>query len=405
MDNKMKLGIALAAAFGLPTLAIAGPEAMITESLASNGGDWCEWYSNKPGQLKIEENPYLQSFRVSGRFHFQGAVTDGSDVNGNDFSTNQADVRRFRVQTDIGFLKFFSVRTSLNLAGDRRRSGGELDWGYQDFDEAYITFDIKKAFNVDTFDKLSVKYGRHKYEMTEEVHMSSNAIHTIERSAIANKLFGAFSRPTGVTMNAVMGKWDTTIGVFSGVEGDEFVAGWNAGRVYYLSTEYTQNDTLRYILDFAQNDQEGTDDFLGFERATALNMVYDDGTYGFLGTAVIGQNNEGGARGGSFYGFVAMPWYWIIPDKLQAVFQYQYSGASEAEGIRTTSRYFRADHGGIIDVNSGRGDSLHTAYVGLNYKFCGNNAKVMSGIEYTNLETPSGTADGLTYSMAFRTTF
>ena len=105
---------------------------------------------------------------------------------------------------------------------------------------------------------------------------------------------------------------------------------------------------------------------------------------------------------------VATPWlrsYLAAEDRLQAVFQYQFAGATESEGIRANSRYMNSLHSPGVDVNSGRGDELHTLYAGLNYHICGDNLKIMGGVEYANLDTPAGDVDAVTLLIAFRTFF
>jgi hypothetical protein len=405
-----KSTIVTAIALGmLPQILSAGttPESAPAPTPSQNG-DWCALLQSKPGTLyKNKDNPFLQSFQIGGRFQYQASYLDGEDVNGRDFNDTYDEHRRVRIETKTEFLNYFTIKAGINIVGDGRNAagGGELDWGYQDFDEAYIAFDIKKAFGAGPLDTLNIQYGRHKFNMTEEVHMSSKEIYTLERSAIANKLYGANSRPTGVTLNGSMDAWSATLGLFSGEDDSEFVGGWNDGAAYYLSVGYTQSESLRYVFDFVQNDQSGADDFLGYEWATAFNAIYSDGSFGVLGTAVLGENNGAGARGGSFHGLVVMPWYWIMEDKLQAVFQYQYAGSSESEGIRTSSRYVRAQHSPGVNVNNGRGDELHTLYAGVNYLICGDNVKIMAGVEYASLGTAAGDVNALTYSMAFRMFF
>ena len=267
-------------------------------------------------------------------------------------------------------------------------------------------FDIKKAFGAGRLDSLNLNYGRFKFLMTEEVHMSSKEIHTIERSAIANKLYGANNRATGVNLHAAMGKWSGTLGVFSGEDDSECIGGWNDGKVYYLSLTHQTADECRFVADLVVNDRAGVDDFLGYDWAIALNAVYEKDRFGMLSTVVHGQNaGDTPNRGGDFHGLVVMPWYWITESKLQAVIQYQYAGASQSEGIRTNIRYLRTEHGAGVDVNSGRGDELHTLYAGLNYHICGDSAKVMGGIEYSFLATPKGDLNALTYLVGFRTYF
>lgn len=402
--TKPTLAIALALGFQAANTATAGTEVKASEAEKPSSGDWCEWLQSKPGTLyKNKENPILQSFQVGGRLQYQAAYVDGEDVNGRDFNDTYDDYRRARIETKTEFLKYFSAKVAWNLVSDRRFAGEDLEWGYDTFDEAVFSFDIKKAFGAGPLDALKVNYGRFKFNMTEEVHMSSKEIPTIERSAIANKLYGANSRPTGVTLDGELGKWSATLGLFSGEDDSEFIGGWNDGQAYYLSAAHQTTEALRFVFDFVQNDRAGNDDFLGYEWATAFNGIYEEGRFGALATVVLGENND--ASGGSFHGVVLMPWYWILEDQLQAVLQYQYAGASEAQGIRTNSRYVRAEHSTGVSVNSGRGDELHTLYAGLNYHLCGHNAKVMGGIEYTSLDTPNGNVDALSYLIAFRTFF
>lgn len=387
---------------GLP--ALAGPAAAPVP-VEPNPGDWCSWLQSKPGTLyKNPENPLLQSFQLGGRFQWQAAYVDGSDVNHDDFSEADDDYRRVRLESKTEFLRFFSAKVGINLVNDDRRNGNDLDWGYDTFDEATFTFDIKKAFGAGPLDALSLTYGRHKFNFTEEVHMSSREIFTIERSAIANKLYGANSRPTGVTVNAAIGAWTTTFGVFSGEDDSEFIGGWNDGEAWYATIGYQYGDAWRFGLDLVHNDADGADDFLGYDWSAAFNAVYEQDRTGVLATLVVGENNSTAAnRGGSFHGVVLMPWLWLVEDRLQAVLQYQYAGAGESEGIRMNSRYVRAANDAAI--NNGRGDELHTLYFGLNYHLCGHNAKVMAGIEYAHLDTPAGDVEALSWLLAFRTFF
>jgi hypothetical protein len=406
MNSTHRFSLLAGIALGFQSLAIAGPESITPPSTPSNTGDWCEWLQNKPGLLyKSKENGLLQSFQIGGRFQYQAAYLDGEDVNGREFNDTYDDYRRVRIETKTEFFQFFTANIKLNMVNDGRPAGNDLDWGYDTFDEAIFSFDIKKAFGAGPLDTLKLNYGRHKFNMTEEVHMSSKEIYTIERSAIANKLYGANSRPTGVTLDAALGKWSGTLGIFSGEDDSEFIGGWNDGEAYYLSLAHETTEEWRFVLDLVVNNESGNDDFLGYDWATAINAIYDKDRYGAIATLALGENNGAGNRGGSFHSLMVMPYYWIIEDRLQAVFQYQYAGADESEGIRTNSRYVRSQHSPGVNVNSGRGDELHTLYAGLNYHLCGDNLKLMTGIEYASLDTPAGDVGALTYLIAFRSFF
>lgn len=405
LTQSIKLALGLTLALQAP--ALAGSEPQIAAPAASSGGDWCEWLQNKPGLLyKNQENPFLQSFQLGGRFQYQASYIDGEDVNGRDFNDTYDEYRRVRLETKTEFLKYFSAKIGINIVDDERRNDEDLDWGYRDFDEAYFSFDLKKAFGAGPLDALKINYGRFKFNFTEEVHMSSKEIYTLERSAIANKLYATNNRPTGITLDGALGKWSATLGLFSGEDDSEFIGGWNDGLAYYFSGAYAHNEQWRFSLDLVQNAPSGADDFLGYDWASAMNAVYEDGRFGALATLALGKNNDDTPeRGGAFHALVIMPWYWLVEDKLQAAAQYQYSGSSQDEGIRTNSRYVRSAHAAGVSTNSGRGDALHTLYAGLNYHICGDNLKIMAGIEYSKLDTPKGDVDALTYSLAFRTFF
>lgn len=420
---------AAAAACGLSSIALAGePPPEPAESAA--GFNFCEWLSSKPGTVTLPENPIIQSLVFEGRYHWQAAYVDGEGTNGQDFSDDYTDARRFRLGAKIGFLNYFSYKGIVNLVDDQRFNGGDLDYGYQDFDESYFTFDILKAFNFGGLDALTANYGRIKWHGGLEARTSSNSILTVERSAISNKLYQS-ARPTGLFVNAVKGKFNAVAGIYSSDEGTdgfgvdsgnvEGWGGWNDGLMYNAELIYSATDDLRLGWEFIYNDAEelfsGEDSLLDYQWATTLSAEYTignggvnvEGFYGDNGGAAMQAN---AARRGNFWGFVATPYYWIIPAKLQAVVQYAYAGAEEAQGIRMNSRYVRAtNYGGGGNpnlVNGGRGDELHTVYAGLNYLVCGDNLKFMAGAEYASLNTPNagdGDVDALTWMFAFRTFF
>lgn len=404
--NLFKTAIGVALALQIPASA-GTTEAPVVAPAESNPGDWCTWLQDKPGTIyKNKDNPFLQLLQVGGRLQWQTAYLDGEDVTGRDFNDTYEEFRRVRIETKVELLKYFTANVKLNMVDDQRPFDGSLGWGYEDFDEAVFSFDIKKAFGAGPMDELKLNYGRFKFNMSEEVHMSSKEIYTIERSAMANKVYGANSRPTGVTVDGKLGDWSGTVGVFSGEDDSEFIGGWNDGQAYYLSVANQFNDSWRFIVDYAQNAQAGDDDFLGYEWATTFNAVYEEDRFGTMATLIIGENNSSTVgRGGNFQSIMVMPWYWIIEKRLQAVLQYQYAGASEDEGIRTNKRYVRGEHSPGVNVNSGYGDQLQTLYAGLNYLICGDNLKIMGGIELSGLDTAIGDVDTVTYLFGFRTFF
>jgi hypothetical protein len=382
---------------------------------ADQGGGWCVWLQEDPGLLyENKENAWIQSFQIGGRFHYQAAYLEGTDINGVDFNDHYDEYRRLRFETKTEFLRFFTAEVNVNLVDDNRFRQGpfnELEWGYDAFDEASLEFDIGKAFGKGGLDGIKLKYGRMKLKITEEAHMSSNEIYTLERSGLSDKLGGAEGRPTGVTLELDKGDWELVVGMFSGEDDADFIGGWNDGQFYYGSLQWKPDKDFKMVLDYTQNDPSGGDDALGYGWATALSAVYDTKNWGILGEVAYGDNGGGISapitrRQGDFHGFVVMPWYWIIEDKLQFVVQYQYASSTETQGLQLPGRYIRGDHDNIaVDVDNGRGSEHHMIYAGLNYHFCKDRLKVMGGVSYDDLSTRNSDLDALTYQIGFRTSF
>ncbi|WP_193210774.1 porin [Luteolibacter marinus] len=381
-----------------------------------NNGDWCEWLEDDPGLLyDNKDNAWIQEFQVGGRFQYQTAYLEGTDVNGLDFNDNYDEIRRLRLETKTEFLNFFTAEFNVNLVSDdrfRQQTLRQLEWGYDRFDEASVEFDIEKAFGGGPFDNIKLKVGRMKLKVTEESHMSSREIYTIERSAISEKLGGDASRPTGVTLELEKGDWELVLGWFSAEDDADFIGGWNDGSFYYASLSWDATDRLKFVADYAQNDRKaGMDDALGYSWAASLSTIYERKRWGLITEAVYGDNGGGVSaiiprRQGDFHAFVVMPWYWIVKDKLQAVVQYNYWSSPESQGIQIPSRYVRAYHDNpMVDVDNGRGNELHYLYGGLNYHLCGNRLKVMAGVAYNDLTTRRSDLKTLTYQFAFRTSF
>lgn len=413
--------ISLALALGLPGLAIAGTEmAPVPPAEESNNGSFCEWLQNKPGTIwKDKSNPYLQEIQIDGRMQFQMGYMDGSDVNGTDFDETYNEFRRFRLGVKTKFLQYFYAKAVWDLVDDQRpqNGAGSVNWGYSQFDEAYLGFDLGKAINS-SFDTLELRFGRQKYVLGHEARESSKEILTVERSAISNKVYGSY-RPTGLTLEAETGPWSFMTSLYSSTtdgrdDNDEF--NWyQDALIYYVGAGYQVNDELSFYADYAYNGAdvtEGDDNLIAYAWATSIAADYNTDMWGVTAEFIYGDNGgsrigNGAGREDTFYGFVLTPHVWIMKDQLQWVGQYQYQGSEDPEGVRVNSRYGRARGTGVngIDVNSGRGDAHHSFYTGLNYYVCGHAAKIMGGIEYQTMDTPAGEFDTLTYLLAFRTYF
>jgi len=375
--------------------------------------------ADSPGTLyEDKSNPWLQSFRIGGRFQYQAVYQDGSDVNGRDYHDAYDEYRRFRFETRTRFLRYFTAELDVNLVDDSRYRNppdNDLDWGYDDFDTATLEFDLGKAFDGTGLDELKLTYGRMKIPLGEEQRQSSREIYTIERSMLSDKLGGDESRPTGLLLTLEKDDWSGALGVFSGEDDADFIGGWNDGETYFASVTWQPDKDFSVTLDYITSHQSGDDDALGYGSAVVLGSTYDKKRWGLQTSLTYGDNGYGDPtdkpknranREGDFYGLTVMPWYWLLDKRLQLVFRYEFAAAEESEGLRLSNRYIRGHHDDpVVDVNGGRGDRYNACYLGLNYYLCGDNAKIMGGILYENLDTPAGDLDAFTYGIAFRTAF
>lgn len=404
--------LGLAAAGGA---ALAGDEPAPVElapPAPAGGCDWCQCLTKLGDPIYENDDAMLiQAVKFFGRAQLQFAAIDGEDVNGNDFSDTFDEIRRLRFGTEVKALKYFTLKANANFENDQTPSGGDRDIGYDSLDVATVAFDAGKLLGGGGIvDSLVLEYGRFKVDVGHEVHESSKKIKTVERSAPANKLYP--ERMTGGKIKAKKGNLSFAAAVFTTDHSAE-IANWGSGEAYYANVTYELGNGDEILLDFLYNDANATDDNeitdnVGMELYEwALSLAYSGkrGPWEFMVNASIGDNGDvsNEYRSGTFYGLVVMPSYWVIADKLEAVARYSFQASEEDEGIRSNSRYLRRDHGG--DVASGRGDQHHSIYGGLNYYFCGHNAKAMAGVEYETLDTMYGDVEALTWWLAWRMYF
>ena len=390
-------------------LAAAGGAVLAGEgtSLDGGGGDWCRLLTDDLGAplYSNDDAMLIQAMKFFGRAQVQFASVDVDGIGGVDDSETFDEVRRLRLGTQLQVLQHFKVKVNANLVSDGKPNGGSRDYGYQSLDVALVSFDAGALLGGGALDGVNVSVGRHKVGMSYEVHTSSKKIKTVERSAVANKVYPA--RLTGITAKKAMGNFSGTIGAFS-TESTPELASDTGGLALYASGALDLGNGDKLIADFLHNDAYGTaDNEVGlYDWALALAYLTERNGWDLLLQGTIGDNGDDGQgqRGGDFWGFVAMASRDLIADKLEAVVRYSAQGSDEAEGIRSNSRYFRRSKH-TANVNSGRGDAHQSIYAGLNYFVCGHNAKIMTGVEWESLEAPAGDADALTLWLAFRTYF
>jgi hypothetical protein len=291
--------------------------------------------------------------------------------------------------------------------------------------DLYARFDAGQALGLQSFDALQVGYGAREVNMSAEWNVSSKKIKTVERSAIANKIWPSdteSSNPTGFWVEGANGDLNWTTGFFSTTQ-DDLLADWDNGELYYLKLNWDLAEAsgadvsellwTGFYQDVGLGEEALAD---GVEWATSLSRRYGRGSWEVLGEAIYGGNGDTTGDGavkaenqrGNFGGIVILPTYWVVKDRLEAVARYQYAISDEEQGLRLYSRYVgRADVASGLDLpNVGRGDKHHSFYVGMNYYYCGDNAKVMLGLQHDDMSSAGDDVySGWTTFLAFRTYF
>jgi phosphate-selective porin OprO/OprP len=332
--------------------------------------DWKDTLKNM-GKLYSSDDGLVQEVKVFGRVHYQANYSDGESGDQN-FSGDYDELRRLRAGMSIKFLDGFRALGRLNL---RERGLDDDVTVFDSWDELYV--DYSKS-DVLGFDKASVGYGRYKLLFGGEEHQSSKRIKTIERSGINNR-FGS-RRPTGVNINLEKGGAEYIIGVWSTELELEKWAGWSEDVAYQASAILPVAEG-ELILDFIYADNE--DKILtpfGYDWAGSVTYTRKFGDVNVMTNATLADSRL------DPYGFVIIPSFFIVDNKLEAAFRYQYSTVSTDLGVPRSSGSRGLRRVALEErVGTGNGDEYQAFYAGLNYYVAGDNLKFMTGVEYEDI--------------------
>lgn len=333
-----------------------------------------------PALYKDEDNPYIQEFSITHRYQGQYYYTDA-----NTGKDDGWDNRRWRLGAAIKFLHQFTLKGRFNLNTDNN-FGGRL---VQDID----TLDVEWAPNAE----WSVVIGKHKPGITQEYSTSSAKILTFERSLLVNQI--APDKLGGVSVDYGSGPLEASVGVFSGsVEDDYEFPDFNGSFGVLAKFGYDMTDDINIGLQYMWQDEDNENDgFADYEHLVSLNSDNNWRNVG-LRTDLIYASGYAGVP--DVFGLVVLPYY-DIAARLRLVTRYQYATADSSDGVRLQSRYERP---AVEDGSSIQGDDYHAIYAGVNWYICGDNLKLMTGIEWSAL---GGDADydGYTFFAGVRTNF
>ena len=369
--------------------AVAGPAPVVASGKEApppppKETDWCESVWGLTTLYKNEDNPFIQEFAITGRYHGQFWMLD-SDPDSDE--EDDWDHRRFRYGARAKLFHDFELKAE--AFGDLN----EHDW-YSGFTDFHLAWKPSDAVNV--------VIGKQKPKFSLDWTTSSREMLTIERNIVINN-FG-IDYETGLSVSGKNGNWSYFAGVFNNdvrdsssdeAEFGDLDGGWSyIANLAYDLKEYFSTDKAVVRLDYIHMEHDGQDDFLTrFDDAVALSLNVKQGKFGIITEGIYADGDDG-----EIYGVYVMPTY-DITKKLQVVARYTY-GHSSDDALRLQSRYERE-----ADVSdSGFGEEYNAGYLGLNYYICSHKLKLMTGLEYSDMDggDDGGDFEGWTWTSGVR---
>ena len=382
--------------------------------------DFCDSLKNLGYLYESKDGP-INLVKAYGMAQFQVGYINGTDSAGNSFSDSQHEFRRIWLGGDLRFLDGFLFKNTFSVTQGKNAATGSQKIDFKHFRNLHVLVDFAKLKTATgDWKRLEFGYGRRSLKLADEWQKSATHFDPVERSPFSNKLWPTDeggSHPAGIWMRAARGQNDVQFGVFSTTQDDEF-PGWEDGTLLYGEWSHKLAEKtgwkLRQLVfnGFTQGTSAGDQQLArGLEWGGSAILRLHRGAWEFNSTLGGGKNGESSrsSREGSFWGVTFMPMYWLVENKVKLVTRYQLQHASNGQGIRLNSRYARsADARGAADLSftGGRGDRHHNLYLGIDYLFCGDNLKLVSGIEYDDIKSNGRNVfRGWTASSALRAYF
>jgi len=381
-----------------------------------NQSRWCPWISNDPGTLfNNSDQRFVQSIVIYGNPQLQYSYVSGTDALGQRFSGEEFELRRFKLGVRIHFFQFFTA----SLSSDMRDDSGANDSEYNSFDYALrtsdIIFDAQDAFHWESYQQFQFRLGFFRVPSNASRAQSSNAMRAVERSSLAN--YSGPDDSVGILLSSQKGDWSMDLGFFSSKDinngkrrkaSDEQGTFWLA----HLGHEFGERknlDTVRGDLRILINNDEEAGETFEQAWVVSLSTTMRKERWRLSADLIVGDNgsDDNPLREGVYWGATILPSLWILEDRLEATFRYQFAQADNLQGFRISAHSIRriADSANA-NILGGYGDQHHSAYIGLNYYFCGDHTKAMVGMQWDDLRSGNlQVFEGLTTWMALRLYF
>jgi phosphate-selective porin OprO and OprP len=362
----MRRLVLLAAILATPALVMAQTTTAKKEPSAYDKvwGNFTEWYAD-------DTNPIVQRVLLSGRFHYDFAVTDSDQGD-----LDESNIRRLRVGPRITLFRTFTFHSEVELDPQRR------DPFYVRFTDLYLMWTKSP--------RVVLTVGRQSAPFTLDGATSSRELLTIDRSNLANNIWFPQEYLPGVSLSGRRAPWVYRLGVYSSGAANRELGEFSGGTATLGVLGYDFAPTLgvrealltgNYVYQNPDRDNTFTRQL---EHIGSINFRFEDTKWGGradLSTAAgyLGQSD--------MWAFQGMPFF-NVTNKLQFVVRYTFIDSEGPNGIRLTTYESR--------LVPGRGDEYNELYLGANYYFYGHKLKLQSGVQFAEMNDRAN--DGGAYS-------
>ena len=343
----------------IPLSLMAGQLTLDDKSFSSNESIADQW-ADFGHVIKDGENPFLQDLWFLGRYHLHHHNTDGSVDNDSGWEHRRA---RFGFQAEM--FDHLTVHA-------QSVSGSDFEPVYNGFTELWLRWQFS--------DLVSLSVGQQKHRFTHDRNVSSRYLNYMERSMFTNMF--ALDYTPAVTLSGKSGDFSYYTGIFSNATGPdmgkaftEFDSGWSyifAG-TWDVGAHFS-TDTAQFTSSYLHSDANANATNLNrYEDGIAAALILTEGPTSLMTEVTAGF----GSRRGDGVALNLQPGVYLT-DKLQLVGRYQVAMSNDDRGLVSQRRYERP-------AGLPAGDFYQAAYLGLNYHLAGHRAKIMTGVEYSEM--------------------
>jgi len=354
----------LLTAYLLASGALAEPTGEITSKAPVESSDLSlgDRWENLGRLYYNEDDEILQELWVLGRYHGQYHWSEGSLGQDNAYET-----RRFRVGGQARLFKKLTLHAQMV-------SGSDLDPFYNGFTELWTQW----AFSPE----VALSIGQQKNRFTHDRNVSSRYLNYLERSMLTN-MFGVDYTPA-VTLQGRVERTSYYAGIFSNATGSnmgeaftDLNSGYSllAASYYDLGQSFGADRSYLYGSYVHSDARENATNLNRFDDGLSAALILTRGSASLVTEATAGLKSENG----NAFGINLQPGLFLT-DSLQLATRYQVALSDNHGGLLPQRRYEAA-------TNLPSGDLYQAAYLGLNYHLAKHRLKVMTGIEYSHMNS------------------